>query len=146
MSKSEYKFEVALGIEQVGLICRKAIAEMKWRMMEQGNERFVCKEVSPGITSFTNAAQVEIVLTPKSPNATGITFKGSISGFGPIQSGHLKGQMGNLKNQIQIMVEEQLLNKRDVPTQPESGGGYCSKCGGTKIQGDKFCSHCGAVQ
>jgi len=82
-------------------LCREAVASIGWRVLESGRTRLRCKEVSVQSTSFNWPAEVTIELTTDEPN-TIITLNGSIFGFGPIQSGHLEGQVGNLSNRIVI--------------------------------------------
>jgi len=85
--------------------CQKAIATQGWRVLSHTDTSIVCKEVSPTVTSFTFAAQVAISVRASQEANTSIskiTLEGSIFGFGPIQSGHLRGQVGALKNNIKL--------------------------------------------
>ena len=95
------KFLTPLALDQVIMVCREAIASVNWRVLEQGTNRLKCKEVAIQSTSFTWPAEVEIILFPH-PKGTVIAMNGTIFGWGPIQASHLKGQMGNLKNRIEI--------------------------------------------
>jgi hypothetical protein len=89
--------------------CQLAVADLGWRILAKTDSSITCKEVSPTWVSFTNAAQIEVLWREMSPTTTEIELNGSILGFGPIQSGHLRGQMGNLQNRIHLF-----LNKTNV--------------------------------
>ncbi|MDP3114514.1 MAG: SHOCT domain-containing protein [Candidatus Cloacimonadaceae bacterium] len=112
MSKHQVEFVIPLSLEDSSAACREAIAATGWRVMEQTETRFVCKEISPQSTSLTNPSKVEILLMRKSSNETNVVLNGSILGFGPFQSGHLKGQVGNIQNKIELFVKK---------TSPSSG-------------------------
>lgn len=102
MSKYQEEFHVHLSLEDCMIACREAVAGLGWRVLEQSGKRLVCKELAPQGMSFTWAAQVETLLDGESPDKTRVTLKGSIFGLGPIQSGHLKGQVGNFRNRIEL--------------------------------------------
>lgn len=102
MSRHREEFDLSLSLVDAMTACREAITALDWRVMQQGGTGLACKEVTPHGMSFTWAAQVEILLTSKSSDTTRVTLHGSIFGFGPIQSGHLRGQVGNLRNRIEL--------------------------------------------
>jgi hypothetical protein len=102
MSKYREEFQLHTPLEDGMIVCREAVAGLGWRVLEQSEMRLVCKEVTPQGTSFTWAAQVEILLAGESADTTKVTLNGSIFGLGPIQSGHLKGQVGSLRNRIEL--------------------------------------------
>lgn len=101
MSKVQQAFILELPFEDTMPVCEEAIAELGWRVMRKSNSRIVCKEPFQ-ISSFTWAAKVEIRLEPSAEDTTSLLLKGSIFGYGPIQSGHLKRQMDNLTNRISL--------------------------------------------
>lgn len=63
------------------------------------------KEVSPKTTSFTWAARVEI-LVEENGDGSAIFLNGSITGMGPVQKGHLRGQLGALRNKIDLAARD----------------------------------------
>ena len=63
------------------------------------------KEVSPNALSFTWAAKVEI-LVEEDPAGSEVLLNGSITGLGPVQKGHLRGQVGALRNKINLAASE----------------------------------------
>lgn len=63
------------------------------------------KEVSPQATSFTWAAKVE-VLVKEDGDCSQVWLNGSITGMGPVQKGHLRGQLGALKNKIDLAARD----------------------------------------
>lgn len=70
--------------------------------------RFVCREGSTAdLLRGTWPVQVEISLSAGSSSVlTKVVANGSNFGFGPIQKNHLKGQMGNLRNRIELRASE----------------------------------------
>ena len=72
---------------------------MGWRVLEDDGRRLVAKEITPQSINFTWSAKVEILIE-EDGNGSAIQLNGSITGMGPIQKGHLKGQVGALKNKI----------------------------------------------
>ena len=117
------KFLAPLALDQVIMVCREAIASVNWRVLEQGTNRLKCKEFAIQSTSFTWPAEVEIILFPH-PKGTVIAMNGTIFGWGPIQASHLKGQMGNLKNRIEIglskLFEDQKQQAASIPISQSS--------------------------
>jgi hypothetical protein len=118
MSIHQEKFTVALGIDEIMMVCKEAVASVGWRVAEATDTRLRCKEVSTQSTSFTWPAEVLIELTANETN-TVITMNGSISGFGPIQSGHLKGQVGNLRNRIEVGLNKEIDTKKQTQSQSQ---------------------------
>lgn len=88
-------------------ICRRAVSELGWRVLDQGPTRIRCKEVAVSAMSFNWPAEVEIVLSSSGQSQTIVLLNGSVFGLGPIQKGHLQGQMGNLRNRIELARENQ---------------------------------------
>jgi len=105
MSKHNDEFTVPLSIKKTMKVCKEAAAELGWRIMNEGDNYISCKEVSPQIISFTWAAKIDVYVEGNN-NESIISLNGSIFSMGPIQSGHLKGQLGKLKNLIQLSVNK----------------------------------------
>ena len=101
MSKHEDAFSIQLPLADC-LLCSGAVAGLNWRIMEQGEDYIICKEQVPGL-GFTNPVTIEIVLRELPPGQTSDMVVGSNLGFGPIQGGHVRGQVGNLKNRVQVV-------------------------------------------
>jgi hypothetical protein len=100
MSKHREEFVVSQPPETVAAFCRESIEAMAWRCLEQSESRIVCKEPFQFI-SFHWPAKIEVLLTLADDAATNTELRGSIFGFGPIQSRHLKGRMQELHDQIE---------------------------------------------
>ena len=66
----------------------------------QSHDLIVCKEVA--VVGVTWPAEVAVSWF-NLRGRTGVRLRGSIWGFGPVQSGHLKGQMGNLLSRIEVI-------------------------------------------
>jgi Short C-terminal domain len=73
-------------------------------MLDAAPGRMVCKEVSPQVTSFTWSAKLEVLIA-EDEGGSFIQLNGSIAGMGPVQKGHLRGQLGALKNNIEVEAE-----------------------------------------
>jgi hypothetical protein len=91
-------------------VCREAVAGIGWNVLENNEVRLICSERA-NLTSFTGQAKVEIDLIPQTEDMTRIILIGSMFGFGPIVSGHLKGQVGDFRNRIQLAA-----NKHSAPS------------------------------
>ena len=111
MSKASDDFFIQLTIDKVRLACKNAVAQLGWRIMEDSPNKIVCKEVTSQMTSFTNPAEVAIILNDQIEK-TKITLNGSVIGFGPIQSNHIQGQIGRIKNLIETC-SAQFANQND---------------------------------
>lgn len=102
----EDKIETNVSAEEAMVCCRKAVAEIGWRIMNQSQNRIQCKEVAVSGLSFNWPAEVEINISSTAPSSSTIFLNGTIFGFGPIQRGHLQGQIGNLRNRIEITMHD----------------------------------------
>jgi hypothetical protein len=96
---------VDLPAEAAEQACRRAISALGWRLLEDDGRRLVVKEVSPKVTSFTWAAKVEVVVEGDGDGSE-VLLNGSITGMGPVQKGHLRGQLGALKNKIDLAAQD----------------------------------------
>lgn len=134
MSKHQQEFDVNLSPDSTMIVCQEAVASLGWLVMDHSQTTMVCKEKAPQVTSFTWPVQIEILLASKSLGITRVTLKGSIFGIGPIQSGHLKGQVGNLRNRIELSVAS------GTSQQPMYS---CPNCNHELAYGIRFCSNCG---
>jgi hypothetical protein len=115
MSKHNDEFLIHLQIEDVRDACKDAAAELGWRIMEESDNYISCKEVVPQITSFTWPAKVDVHLHPDQTQ-TQVILEGSIFGLGPIQSGHLRGQMGKFRNLIERSAKQATRQTKDNHT------------------------------
>jgi hypothetical protein len=102
LSKHIDSFILDLPIKQGKYVLKKVIVDLNWRVLEQTNTYYKIKEVSSKVTSFTFPAQIEIEIKETYGKLTEVTLYGSIMGLGPIQSNHLKGQMGNFRNRLEL--------------------------------------------
>jgi len=102
MSKHNDEIVVELSIEETMVACKEAAANLNWRIMNEGKNYLSCKEITSHLAfSQTWPAKVEVYVN-KYNDKTKIILEGSIFGLGPIQSGHLKGQLGKFKNLIEV--------------------------------------------
>lgn len=117
-------------------ICRRVVADLGWRVLEQDQTRIRCKEVAVASTSFNWPAEVELTLSSVSQSQTSVYLNGSVFGFGPIQKGHLQGQIGNIRNRIEIAIQERTdeQQRRSGPT-GESLGAELEKIASLHKQG-----------
>lgn len=99
MTKLTDEFSLDLPEEQASLACRSAIATVGWNIKSVEPHRIVPK-VGVGITR--NPSKIEVLLAQVDGSRTTVTLNGSIVGIGPLQSGHLKGEMNRLRNAIEV--------------------------------------------
>ena len=105
LSKHHDTLQVDLPVDAAEQACRRAISDLGWRLLEDDGGRLVVKEVSPKATSFTWAAKVEVVVEDAGAGSE-ILLNGSITGMGPVQKGHLRGQLGALRNKIDLAAQD----------------------------------------
>jgi hypothetical protein len=101
MSKYRDTVQLTLPVSGAQHACRRAVSELGWRVLEDDRGRLVVKEVTPQSTSFTWSAKIEL-LVEEDGAGSAVSLNGSITGVGPIQKGHLRGQVGALKNKIEF--------------------------------------------
>lgn len=122
MSKVYDEIPLSANTNDAPRICRQAIAQLGWRVLEQSDTRFVVKEVSPQATSFTLAAKVELVIEPGSGSGSVVRLNGAISGVGPIQKNHLKGQVGESASRRRAKCASRVVSGQREQCRRASGG------------------------
>ena len=101
MPKFSDEFVISCTMEKAMELCKNAVAQLGWKVLNQTSSSITCKEVTSQATSFTFPVEVTISLS-NANNEMKIILDGTIFGLGPIQSGHLKGQVGRLRNIIEV--------------------------------------------
>lgn len=91
--------------KDVTVACQEAVAQLGWSISEQSDNRILCKELRRSMLMGSYPVNAEITWQQVGSN-TQLVIKGVNSGIGPIQSRHLKDQMGNLLNRIQICLHK----------------------------------------
>lgn len=106
MPRYQEQFALQLSLADSMEICREVVADSDWNVVQQNASSLVCKEGSYHVTKVTWPITVEIVLSAESSDKTSILLQGSNFGFGPIQKNHLRGQLGSLRNKIELAVSK----------------------------------------
>ena len=102
MSNFKAELDLPYSLTSVERACHEAVTELGWLVLDQRDNVLVCKEhIAFTCCSTHYPAHVEIVWMQDGGN-TRITLNGSIFYGGPIQNKHLKEQVENLKNRIEI--------------------------------------------
>jgi len=101
MSKHQSEFRMNLPLAASLAACRTAVAMLGWRLTRQYETGLTCVEVPQTVLSFTNPVQVEIRVVRGGTNLTRIVLNGSIFGFGPFQSNHVRKQIERLTEEIE---------------------------------------------
>ncbi len=92
-----------LGLEAALDTVDRAAQTLQWRLGERGKQHVRYRlPMSP----WSNPGRVEVNLYPVSVEATRVRLDGSISGWGPIQSNHLKTQLGKLEDEMAILTRQ----------------------------------------
>ena len=117
MSKHQVEAVLPHSVDDVAMACQEAVAQLGWRILDQSDSGLTCKEVLPQITSMTWPAKIEVEWRQEG-SKTRLTLNGSVMGFGPLQSGHLKGEMGNLQNRIQLCLRKTASQQQRTPPAP----------------------------
>jgi len=125
MSRRKDEFFVELPKAEALDACKNAIAQIGWRIMEESPECITIKEVAIQSTSYNWPAKIGITME-SGGSRTKVFLKGSVFGFGPIQSGHLKGQMGRFRNLLEVAAKQ--------PAQGESSPGNAPSSIGKELE------------
>ena len=110
--KCMIEFMVNYPVEIVCVSCKEAIAQLGWKIIKQSSSFIKCIEPISGV-SFNWATRIE-VSWQENGSSLKIRLNGSIAGFGPIQSNHLKGQIGNLHNRIELCLRNEAALRRNA--------------------------------
>ena len=100
MPKYFQSFLLPSSPEQAMLQCRQALGEVGWTIKAVQPDCIVASEGRIRLTSVTWPAKV-ILRVAGGQRGTEISLDGSVGGWGPIQSNHLKGQLPRLAEMIQ---------------------------------------------
>ena len=145
---SKYQVDAVLphSVNDVATACQEAVAQLGLSILDQSDSGLTCKEEIQ-LTSFNNPAKVEVTWR-QDGNKTKLTFNGSNFGLGPIQSGHVKGVIGNIQNRIQLCLRKAA---SQLQPPPSTFNGIidlkCQNCGGQlELSPDSElaqCQYCG---
>lgn len=105
MSQHSERFVLEVPLEQVYAASQRAVAEMGWRVFNQQGNLLVIKEVASKTTSSTWPVEIQVRLTPIA-QGTGVEVSGSNFGFGPIQTNHVRGQVGSFINRLRVCLQQ----------------------------------------
>jgi len=105
MSQHWFDAEFPQPLPTVAAAYRQAIAGFGWQILEDRKSGVVCKEPTKPITSFTFAAKIDISWQ-QVDERTKVKLDGSIMGWGPLQLGHLKGEMGRLQTSVKLILQQ----------------------------------------
>lgn len=85
---------------------REAITKIGYRIMSESENFISIKEAASfNMMKVTWSAQIDIYIQ-EDGETTNITLDGSIFGFGPIQHGHIKGEVGRFANIIHSVIDQ----------------------------------------
>lgn len=113
MSKHSQTLQLAVSREALLLMCQEVFREFGWRVHEVTQSGMTAKEVASQLTSFTWPARIDIEVVATGANNSDLRVFGSITGVGPLQSNHLKGQVGRFLNSLSIRID--IAKDRDTP-------------------------------
>lgn len=99
-------FDLLVAPDRALALCRQAVADLGWRVLDQGPDLIRCKEVAVSGFSFNWPAEIQLVVESEAPGVSTVYLDGKIFGLGPIQKSHLQGQMGNLRNRIELLASQ----------------------------------------
>lgn len=115
MSKHNQTIRLAVAPDQALLFCQEVFKDFGWRVQEVSGTGMTAKEVVPQLTGFTWPARIDVVLKGLGPADTELVIHGSIMGAGPIQSNHLKGQVGRFLNSLSVLIDKSTAGTSSSP-------------------------------
>jgi hypothetical protein len=104
MSKQELKATLSTDPPKTMELCRRIIAEMGWKIEAQSENRLVCKELVDMWMKGVWPVKLELTVQTDAAGSL-LLVKGTNSGIGPIQSNHVKGQVGNFINRLTLAIQ-----------------------------------------
>ena len=121
MSKHRDEFSLPLTVQECLHLCNAAVRALGWSVVEQGGQYLACTEGAYRMGSITYPAKVQIHLAGDAPGFTRVIFDGSIFGIGPIQSGHLKQKMQQLRGVVTQYAAQGAAAQADQTNPPAQG-------------------------
>jgi hypothetical protein len=100
----EEQFVLSFPLNSVLQACKRAISDSGFRLSQQSSDYLVCQEVQQ--FNFVWAVTIEIVLERQPDSTTGVRLFGSNSGWGPWQKNHVRGQVGSIRNNIELTLTQ----------------------------------------
>jgi hypothetical protein len=95
MPKHSEQFNTARSPDETARACVEGLRALGWQVAQSGGG-LVANE-APNPLSMHWPAQLDIRFAPDAGGGTRVAVNGSIAGFGPLQSGHLKDAMGRFR-------------------------------------------------
>jgi hypothetical protein len=111
MSQHAERFVLREPLHLVAEACQQAAAQMGWRVLDQRCDYIRLKEVATAL-ACGSPVQIDVCLT-QAAQATSVDIRGGSLGFGPIQSGHVRGQVGAFVNRLQVCLRQ--LSQQPTP-------------------------------
>jgi hypothetical protein len=120
MSKHSDQFNLSLAIAESLRLCRETLLSLGWQVTGESDTQLMVNEVTNPIVSMTWPANVELDFAFDPAGGTRVVVKGSIFGFGPIQSGHLKEAMRKLRGSIEQAASQAgpAAGRQTIPSNP----------------------------
>lgn len=105
MSKYNQTVRLEVPADELLVLCQKVFQEFGWRVQEVRRSGITAKEVVGQVTGFTFPARIDLQIKTRADGSSELQISGSISGLGPIQSNHLKGQVGRFLNSLSLKID-----------------------------------------
>jgi hypothetical protein len=115
MPKHTEQFAAPRSPDETARACVEALRSLGWQVAQSAGG-LVASEV-PNPLAMHWPARLEIGFAPGAAGGTRVVVNGSISGFGPLQSGHLKDAMARFR-----AAAEQSARAAPAPAAPPAGG------------------------
>jgi hypothetical protein len=105
MSKHNQTIQLAVPAERLLLFCQEVFDDFGWRVQEVTRYGMTAKESAPHLTSSTWPARIDLEVVAVDEDSSELRVFGSITGLGPIQNNHLKGQVGRFLNSLSVRID-----------------------------------------
>jgi hypothetical protein len=106
MSKQRRVVELDLPPDRALAACRRAIAELTWTLEESGGQGDLSGRERPEILCCHNApVRVEAEVLPAGHDRTSVEVRGSVPGWGPVSSKHLRSRMDAFERRLRLSAE-----------------------------------------
>jgi hypothetical protein len=100
VAKTSRSIELESAADPSEVACRDALRDLGWEVSEAHDGRLVATEDLARLRCIEGPIQLEVRMLPGPGDGTKILLEASMVGRGPIQSKHLREQIGALEGRI----------------------------------------------
>ncbi len=121
MSKHSEQFRAPGSADEAARLCSEVLRSLGWQVMQSGGGLVAREGANP--LAMHSPAQLELRFAPDAAGGTRVVLDGSIFGFGPFQSKHLKEAMARFRQAAERSVSRAMAPPAGPQASPPPAGG-----------------------